>query len=77
MVKKPGGAIRFCVDYRGLNNITRKDCYTLPLFTETLINVAEAKWFTKLNVIAAFHKIHLAQGDNTFAVVNNGVLSVG
>jgi hypothetical protein len=43
MVKKPGGGIRFCVDYRGLNNITRKDCYLLPLFTETLRNVAKAK----------------------------------
>ncbi|KAI1506846.1 Pol protein [Pyrenophora tritici-repentis] len=63
MVKKPGGGIRFCVDYRGLNNITRKDRYPLPLFTETLRNVAKAKWFTKLDVIAAFHKIRVAKGE--------------
>jgi hypothetical protein len=43
IVKKLGGGIRFCVDYRGLNNITRKDRYLLPLFTETLRNVVKAK----------------------------------
>ncbi|KAM4058580.1 reverse transcriptase (RNA-dependent DNA polymerase) [Hirsutella rhossiliensis] len=40
MVKKPGGGIRFCVDYR-----------------------AKARWFTKVDVIAAFHKIRVAPGD--------------
>lgn len=63
MVKKPGGGIRFCVDYRGLNSITKKDRYPLPLFTETLRNVAKARWFTKLDVIAAFHKLRLAKGE--------------
>jgi hypothetical protein len=43
MVKKPRGGIRFCVDYRALNNITRKDRYLLPLFTKTLRNVAKAQ----------------------------------
>ena len=30
-VKKPGGGLRFCVDYRGFNRITKKDRYLLPL----------------------------------------------
>lgn len=63
MVKKPGGGIRFCVDYRALNNMTKKDRYPLPLFTETLRNIAKARWFTKLDIIAAFHKIRLAKGE--------------
>jgi predicted aspartyl protease len=62
-VKKPGGGLRFCVDYRGLNRITRKDRYPLPLIYETLRNISKARWFTKLDVIAAFHKIRIAQGD--------------
>ena len=42
-VKKPGGGLRFCVDYRALNAITKKDRYPLPLIQETLNNIAKAK----------------------------------
>ncbi|KAF6783741.1 reverse transcriptase domain protein [Colletotrichum sojae] len=62
-VKKPGGGIRFCVDYRALNAITRKDRYPLPLILETLRRVAAAKWYTKLDVVAAFHKVRIAEED--------------
>jgi len=61
-VRKPGGGLRFCVDYCGLNKITRKDRYLLPLIYETLRNIAKARWFTKLDVIAAFYKIRIAEG---------------
>ena len=35
-VQKPGGGLRFCVDYRKLNKITKKDRTPLPLISETL-----------------------------------------
>ncbi|KAH8632561.1 hypothetical protein IG631_14244 [Alternaria alternata] len=62
-VRKPGGGLRLCIDYRALNAITRKDRYPLPLIQETLNSISKAKWFTKLDVIAAFHKIRVAPGD--------------
>ena len=34
--KKPGGGLWFCVDYRALNRLTRKDYYPLLLIQETL-----------------------------------------
>jgi hypothetical protein len=55
--KKPGGGLRFCVDYQALNAITQKDQYLLLLIRETLQQISEAKWFTKVDVIQAFHKI--------------------
>ena len=63
LVRKPGGGVRFCVDYRGLNELSVKDRYPLPLIRETLRNMARARWFTKLDVIAAFHKIRIAPGE--------------
>jgi hypothetical protein len=40
--KKPGGGLRFCVDYCGLNRITKKDQYLLPLIYKTLRNISKA-----------------------------------
>jgi len=62
-VRKPGGGLRFCCDYRALNKLTRKDRYPLPLIQETLNRIGKAKWFTKMDVIAAFHKIRIKEGD--------------
>jgi transposase InsO family protein len=62
-VRKPNGGLRFCVDYRALNAITKKDRYPLPLIKETLTSIGKARYFTKLDVIAAFHKIRIAEGD--------------
>jgi hypothetical protein len=58
-VKKPNGALRFCVDYRKLNDITRKDRYPLPLIHETLARLARAKIYTKLDIRQAFHRIRM------------------
>ncbi|XP_044724102.1 reverse transcriptase (RNA-dependent DNA polymerase) domain-containing protein [Hirsutella rhossiliensis] len=40
-----------------------KDRYPLPLIEETLRSLSKAKWLTKLDVIAAFHKIRVEEGD--------------
>ena len=56
-VKKFKRGLRFCINYRGLNRIIKKDRYLLPLIYETLRNINKAKWFTKLNVIATFYKL--------------------
>ncbi|KAI1007317.1 hypothetical protein K3495_g897 [Podosphaera aphanis] len=58
-VKKPNGGLRFCVDYRKLNLITKKDRYPLPLIDETLTRLNRAKIFTKLDIRQAFHRIRM------------------
>ena len=62
-VKKPGGGLRFCVDYRSLNAITVKNRYPLPLISETLNRLSRAKIFTKLDIIAAFNRLRIRAGD--------------
>ena len=61
-VKKPGGGLRFCVDYRGLNAITVKNRYPLPLISETLDRLSKAKIYTKLDIISAFNRIRIKEG---------------
>ena len=59
---KPGGGVRICQDYRGLNNVTIKNRYPLPLIRETLDALCNARFYTKLDVIAAFNKLRIAEG---------------
>jgi hypothetical protein len=58
-VRKPNGSLRFCIDFRKLNAITRKDRYPLPLIDKTLARLAKAKIFTKLDIRQAFHRIRM------------------
>lgn len=56
LTMKPEGGIRFCVDYRKLNELTKKDAYPIPLIEETLAQLKNAKYFTKTDIRQAFHK---------------------
>jgi transposase InsO family protein len=58
-VKKADGSLWFCIDFRKLNAITRKDRYPLPLIDETLTRLSKAKIFTKLDIRQAFHRIRM------------------
>ena len=62
-IKKPGGGLRFCVDYRALNLITERDRYPLPLIQETLRMVSRATYLSKVDVRSAFHRLRIAEGD--------------
>ena len=59
--KKKRG-LRFYMDYRSLNNITKKNHYLLPLIKETLSGILKIKYFIKLNITAAFYKIRITKG---------------
>jgi len=56
-VKKKDGKLRLCVDYRELNDITKKDRYPLPLIGEALGRLQGATFFTKLDIKDAYHNI--------------------
>jgi hypothetical protein len=62
LAQKPGGGVRICVDYRGVNNISMKSRYPIPLIKETLDSICKARIFTKLDVIAAFNRVRVAEG---------------
>ena len=61
--KKPDGSLRLCVDYRGLNNLTIKNRYPLPLIGESLDRLGRAKRFTQLDLTSAYHRMRIREGD--------------
>ncbi len=61
--KKPDGSQRLYVDYRGLNNLTIKNRYPLPLVGESLDRLGRARWLTQLDLTNAYHQMRLREGD--------------
>src|SRR5437588_3785546 len=55
--------LRLCVDYRGLNNVTVKKKYPLPLMDPLREQVKGATVFTKFNRRGGYYLIHMREGD--------------
>jgi hypothetical protein len=58
-IKKLDGSLRFCINFRKLNLLIRKDRYPLFLIDETLARIGRAKLFTKLDIRQAFYRIRI------------------
>jgi hypothetical protein len=70
LVKKPGGSFCFCVDYRAFNVFTIKNRYPIPLIRKTLGRLCKVKYYIKLDIIAAFNKIRIREGDEYLTFFN-------
>ena len=62
-VKKKDGSLRLCVDFRGLNKITVKDRYPLPLISDLLDAPRKVRIYTKIDLRHAYHLVRIAEGD--------------
>ena len=62
-IKKKDGALRFVQDYRALNAITVKNKYPLPLISDLIEKLRDARYFTKLDVRWGFQNVHMKEGD--------------
>lgn len=60
LVKKKDGTWRFCVDYRLLNEVTRKDSYPLPRIDDALDHIAGSCWFSSLDLRSGYWQVELA-----------------
>ncbi len=61
--KKLDGTLRLCVNYQGINNLTIKNRYLLPLIGEVLDWVGRAEQFTQLDLTCAYHWMRIQEGD--------------
>lgn len=61
--KKKDGSLRLCVDYRGLNKVTIKNRYPLPLIGELLDRISRAKVLTKFDVRDGYNRVRIAAGE--------------
>ena len=62
-VHKKDGSLHLCMDFKGLNKITKKDCYPLPHITDLLDAPSRAWIYTKIDLQHVYHLVCISAGD--------------
>jgi len=63
LVPKKNGRWRLCIDYRLLNNITKKDAYAIPIIQEIFDALKDAYIFSTLDLFSGYHQIPMFKDD--------------
>ena len=61
--KKKGGKIRWCIDWRRLNQITKKDTFPMPSVQDTISRLAGSRIYSGVDMAGAFHCIDVDPRD--------------
>ena len=63
LVRKKDGKYRFCIDYRKLNSITKKDNHPLPRIDDMLEMFRGSQWFTTLDLASGYWQVEMDEKD--------------
>ncbi|MCG8030630.1 MAG: reverse transcriptase family protein [Candidatus Thiodiazotropha taylori] len=74
IVRKKDGTIRFCIDYRKLNQRTIKDAYPIPRIDDTLHSLAGSKYFSTLDLKCGYWQVEVKPADKAKTAFQVGSL---
>ena len=76
LAPKRDGTLRFCVDYRRLNELTIPDSHPLPRIDDALDALGGSSWFSTLDLKSGFHQVSIAEEDRpktAFSIPGSGL----
>lgn len=66
LIPKKDGSFRFCVDFRKLNAVTKRDAYPLPYISAILDRLGNAKYLSSLDIKSAYWQVPVAEKSRDF-----------
>ena len=75
LAKKKDGTLRCCIDYRQLNDLTRKHSYPLPSMSQSLDALSGSRYFTTVDLRSGYHQLSMnpADSDKTAFITRRGI----
>ena len=61
LVRNPDGTLRYCIDYRHLNQVTKKDSYPLPNIQDCLDSLDGAKYFSSIDLSSGYWQVQMTE----------------
>jgi len=64
LARKKDRSLQFCIDYRKLNKVTRKDSHALPRVDDRLDSLSDGQRFSTLDLRSGYWQVEIDPGDH-------------
>lgn len=65
LIPKPDGSVRFCIDFRKVNSVTRTDAFPIPRLEDCIDQIGKAQFVTKLDLLKGYWQVPLSDHAKT------------
>ena len=72
LVTKKDGSVQFCIDFRKVNCVTRKDAYPLPRIIDCLDTLGGSEWFCTLDLASGYWQVPMKHEDRPKTAFTTG-----
>ena len=76
LVRKKDGTLRFCIDFRRLNDRTEKDSFPMPKMINTMETMVGARIFSTMDLKSGFWQVKMAEESRPYTAFTVGSLGV-